>query len=91
MQSPAKKVVLITGASSGIGEATALHLAKQGMHVVLGARRTERLQALAAGIEAEGGSAAVFALDVTKEESLKEFVDFAIARFGRVDVLIMPA
>jgi NADP-dependent 3-hydroxy acid dehydrogenase YdfG len=91
MQSPAKKVVLITGASSGIGEATALHLAKQGMHVVLGARRTERLQALAAGIEAEGGSAAVFALDVTKAESLKEFVDFAIARFGRVDVLINNA
>lgn len=91
MNTLAKKVVLITGASSGIGEATALHLARHGMHVVLGARRTDRLQALAAAIEAEGGSVAVFALDVTNAASVKEFVDFAHARFGRVDVLINNA
>ncbi|EJL88239.1 short-chain alcohol dehydrogenase [Herbaspirillum sp. CF444] len=91
MNTLAKKVVLITGASSGIGEATALHLARHGMHVVLGARRTDRLQVLAAAIEAEGGSVAVFALDVTNAASVKEFVDFAHARFGRVDVLINNA
>ena len=91
MNTLAKKVVLITGASSGIGEATALHLARHGMHVVLGARRTDRLQVLAAAIEAEGGSVAVFALDVTNAANVKEFVDFAHARFGRVDVLINNA
>lgn len=85
-----KKVVLITGASSGIGEATAQHLARQ-MHVVLGARRTDRLERLAAAINAEGGSASVFALDVTSEDSMKEFVGFAVEKHGRVDVLINNA
>lgn len=85
-----KKVVLITGASSGIGEATAQHLGRQ-MHVVLGARRTDRLERLAAAINAEGGSASVFPLDVTSEDSMKEFVGFAVEKHGRMDVLINNA
>ncbi|USX19752.1 SDR family oxidoreductase [Oxalobacteraceae bacterium OTU3REALA1] len=86
-----KKVVLITGASSGIGEATARHLASQGMHVVLGARRTERLEALAVEIGAAGGSASVYTLDVTSQESMQRFVDAAVDRHGRVDVIINNA
>jgi NADP-dependent 3-hydroxy acid dehydrogenase YdfG len=85
-----KKVVLITGASSGIGEATAKHLGKH-MHVVLGARRTERLEQLAAAINAEGGSASVCQLDVTSEASMKQFVAFALSRHGRIDVLVNNA
>ena len=85
-----KKVVLITGASSGIGEATGRHLGRQ-MHVVLGARRTERLARLAAEINAEGGSASVFPLDVTSEASMNDFVRFAAEKYGRVDVLINNA
>lgn len=85
-----KKIVLITGASSGIGEATAKHLGKH-MHVVLGARRTDRLELLAAAINAEGGSASVCQLDVTSESSMQQFVAFALARHGRVDVLINNA
>lgn len=87
----ANKVVLITGASSGIGEATARHLAAHGMHVVLGARRTERLEALAAEIGVAGGTASVAALDVTSQDSMQRFVDLAVERHGRVDVLINNA
>ena len=86
-----QKVVLITGASSGIGEATARHLAAHGMRVVLGARRTERLDVLAAEIDAAGGSASVFALDVTSQDSMQRFVDFAVERHGKIDVLINNA
>ncbi|GGB93479.1 SDR family oxidoreductase [Pseudoduganella buxea] len=85
------KVVLITGASSGIGEATALYLAARGMHVILGARRTERLEALAARIAGEGGSAAVRSLDVTSLESMQAFVAFALERHGRIDVIVNNA
>ncbi len=85
------KVVLITGASSGIGEATALLLARQGRHVVLGARRTERLAALTAAIRAEGGSASFRALDVTQAADMQAFVDGASQAHGRVDVLINNA
>ncbi|WNG37085.1 SDR family oxidoreductase [Archangium violaceum] len=85
------KVVVITGASSGIGEAAARLLAKQGAHVVLGARRTDRLEALTKAITAEGGSARYRQLDVTRREDMEAFVDFALGAFGRVDVIINNA
>ena len=85
------KVVVITGASSGIGEAAARLLASRGAHVVLGARRTERLEALAAEIAADGGSARYRALDVTKREDVEAFVAFAEAEFDRVDVVVNNA
>lgn len=87
----ASKVVLITGASSGIGAATATCLAARGMHVVLGARRTERLDALAGTITAAGGSASVCSLDVTRPDSMARFVDFALERHGRIDVIVNNA
>ncbi len=85
------KIVLITGASSGIGEATARLLAAKGATVVLGARRLERLEQLAASITETGGSAAFCTLDVTRREDTQAFVDFAEQRFGRVDVIINNA
>jgi len=85
------KIVLITGASSGIGEATARLLAAQGATVVLGARRLERLEKLVAEIGERGGVAAYRALDVTSREDTQAFVDFAEQRFGRVDVIINNA
>lgn len=85
------KVILITGASSGIGEATARHLAARGAHVVLGARRTDRLEALAGEIRAAGGSAQYRSLDVTSLEDMQEFVAFARRAHGRVDVILNNA
>ncbi|KOU32224.1 oxidoreductase [Streptomyces sp. WM6372] len=85
------KVVAITGAGSGIGEATALLLAERGAKVVLGARRTERLEALAARIGAAGGEAAWTRTDVTVREDLTGLVELARARFGRLDVLVSNA
>ncbi|MFB5675909.1 SDR family oxidoreductase [Paenibacillus terreus] len=85
------KVVVITGASSGIGEATARLLAEQGASIVLGARRTERLEALAAEIRSKGGAAEYCALDVTSKEQMDEFISFAKSKFGRVDVLVNNA
>ena len=85
------KVVLITGASSGIGEATARHLAYLGHTVVLGARRVERLQVLAEEIRAAGGVAEHRALDVTDLADVQAFADFAVQKFGRVDVLVNNA
>lgn len=82
------KVVAITGASSGIGEATARLLAEQGARVVLGARRTARLEALAAELRQKGGEVAWRALDVTRREDVRGFVDHAVERFGRLDVLV---
>ncbi|MFI1152724.1 SDR family oxidoreductase [Streptomyces sp. NPDC020817] len=82
------KVVAITGAGSGIGAATALLLAERGAKVVLGARRTERLEALAARIEAAGGEAAWTRTDVTVREDLTGLVELARGRFGRLDVLV---
>jgi NADP-dependent 3-hydroxy acid dehydrogenase YdfG len=87
----AGKVVLITGASSGIGAATAVRLAKEGHHVVLGARRIERLEALAGQIAADGGSAGYKALDVTDAANVQDFVDSAAAEYGRVDVIVNNA
>ncbi|MBI0380772.1 SDR family NAD(P)-dependent oxidoreductase, partial [Streptomyces albiflaviniger] len=85
------KVVLITGASSGIGAATARRLAADGHRVYLGARRTERLGELAGEITAEGGSAAYQRLDVTAADDMRAFVAAARERFGRVDVMVNNA
>jgi len=85
------KVVAITGASSGIGEATARLLAAAGAKVVLGARRTDRLAAIASDIKKTRGEAEFQALDVTKREDLSAFVKLAQDRFGRLDVLISNA
>lgn len=85
------KVIAITGASSGIGEATAKLLAQRGAHVVLGARRTDRLEALAAEIGAKGGSARYRALDVADLASVEAFLGYAQQEFGRVDVVVNNA
>ncbi|GLY95388.1 SDR family oxidoreductase [Actinoplanes sp. NBRC 103695] len=81
-------VVAITGASSGIGEATARELAARGAAVVLGARRTDRLEALAGDIRRQGGRAAVRAVDVTSRDDLAALVNLAVDEFGRLDVLV---
>ncbi|WP_137971263.1 SDR family oxidoreductase [Pseudomonas sp. F(2018)] len=91
MSQIAEKVIVITGASSGIGEATARLLASQGARVVLGARRSERLEALAADIRNQGGTAEYRATDVVREEDVQALVDLALERFGRVDVLVNNA
>lgn len=85
------KVVVITGASSGMGEAAASHLAREGAKVVLGARRTDRLDALVADITAAGGEALAVATDVTRIEDVKGLVEVAVQTFGRIDVLINNA
>ncbi|GAA4533562.1 SDR family oxidoreductase [Amycolatopsis samaneae] len=82
------KVVAITGASSGIGAATAWELATRGASVVLGARRTDRLESLVARIRAEGGRAEMLAVDVTRRADLEALVALAVDRFGRLDVLV---
>lgn len=85
------KVVVITGASSGLGEATARHLAGQGARVVLGARRAERIGALAREIAGAGGQARAVATDVTQPEQVQRLVDDAVQAFGRLDVLLNNA
>lgn len=85
------KVVAVTGASSGIGEATARVLAEQGALVVLGARRTERLNRLVAEIEADGGRARAVRVDVTEPADLERLADTAVEAFGRLDVLVNNA
>lgn len=85
------KVVVITGASSGLGAATARLLAARGASVVLGARRIEMMNALADEIRAAGGKAEVVATDVTKAEQVKNLVDTAVKTFGRLDVLVNNA
>jgi len=85
------KVITISGASSGIGEATARLLADKGAHVVLGARRTDRLDAIVKEIAAAGGSARSRALDVTSRADMEAFVAFAEREFGQVDVVVNNA
>jgi NADP-dependent 3-hydroxy acid dehydrogenase YdfG len=85
------KVVAITGASSGIGEATSLLLAQRGAKLVLGARRPERLEALADRIVQAGGDAVYSVTDVTRRADLEALVGLARERFGRLDVLVNNA
>jgi NADP-dependent 3-hydroxy acid dehydrogenase YdfG len=85
------KTVLITGASSGIGEATAQRLASNGHRLFLGARRTERLEAVVERIEAAGGTASFRRLDVTDAEDVRRFVADATDTYGGVDVMINNA
>ena len=87
----ANKVVVITGASSGLGESTARYLAARGAAVVLGARRTDKLEQIAADIRATGGKAEVVATDVTSKAQVQALIDTAVRVFGRVDVLINNA
>jgi NADP-dependent 3-hydroxy acid dehydrogenase YdfG len=85
------KVVIITGASSGIGESTAKLLASKGANVVLGARRKAKLKDLAATIEKAGGRAVFRELDVTKAEDNAAIVELAKKSFGRVDAIFLNA
>ncbi|MFC4255642.1 SDR family NAD(P)-dependent oxidoreductase [Altererythrobacter xixiisoli] len=85
------RVAVVTGASSGIGEACARVFVQRGAKVVLAARRAERLTALVEKIEALGGEALAVATDVTDEAAVQNLFDSAVARFGTVDVLINNA
>ncbi len=85
------KVIAITGASSGIGEAAAKTLAAAGAKIVIGARRTDRLQRLASEIEEAGGTVRHRALDVTDRDDVAGFARFAQSEFGRLDVMINNA
>lgn len=85
------KVVAITGASSGIGEATARWLAARGAKVMLGARRTDRLDLIAKDISSRGGAVRWRQLDVTEASDVKAFVDEAYSWHGKIDVLINNA
>jgi len=85
------KVVVITGGSSGLGEATARYLAEKGAKVVLGARRVEKLEKIASEIKENGGEAVALKTDVTKAEDVKALVKKAKDTFGKIDVLINNA
>jgi NADP-dependent 3-hydroxy acid dehydrogenase YdfG len=85
------KVVVITGASSGLGEAAARLLSAQGAAVVLGARRGDRITALAGELSGRGAKALAVATDVTDREQVKRLVDTAVETFGRIDVMINNA
>jgi NADP-dependent 3-hydroxy acid dehydrogenase YdfG len=85
------KVVAITGASSGIGEATARLLAERGARVVIGARRTERLDEIAREIRDRGGAATACRTDVARSGDLEHLVGAAVEEFGRLDVLVSNA
>src|SRR5438128_6851388 len=85
------KVVVITGASSGIGEATALLLAERGAKVVLGARGLDRLEALAAHITEAAGEATYARTDVRRHDDLSDLVKLACESYGKLDVLVNNA
>ncbi|MBR7825274.1 SDR family NAD(P)-dependent oxidoreductase [Actinospica sp. MGRD01-02] len=82
---------LVTGASSGIGQATAAELASLGAHVVAVARRKDRLDELVAGIEAAGGSASAIVADITEESAAQDVVAQTVQRHGRLDILVNNA
>ena len=85
------KVVVITGASSGLGEATARLLSSQSASVVLGARRVNRIQSLADELTGSGGKAIAVPTDVTHYDQVKRLVDTAVQAYGRIDVMINNA
>jgi NADP-dependent 3-hydroxy acid dehydrogenase YdfG len=85
------KVVVITGASSGLGEATARHLSGQGATIVLGARRTDRIHALAAELQAKGGNVLAIVTDVTQRDEVQRLVLAAVDTYGRIDVMLNNA
>jgi short-subunit dehydrogenase len=84
-------VVVVTGASAGIGEATALRFARAGAHTVLAARRVERLEALGDAIRSQGGEALPVRCDVTEPEDVAGLVDSTMGAYGRCDVLVNNA
>jgi hypothetical protein len=85
------KSAIVTGASSGIGEATARHLAAEGAGVALAARRTDRLNDLQAEIEADGGKAIVVSTDVTDRQQVQDLADATLEAFGSIDILVNNA
>jgi NADP-dependent 3-hydroxy acid dehydrogenase YdfG len=85
------KVIIITGASSGMGEAAAKHLSMLGATVVLGARRADRIEKLVKEIQDNDRKALAVAMDVTQREQVKKMVDAAVEQFGRVDVILNNA
>jgi NADP-dependent 3-hydroxy acid dehydrogenase YdfG len=85
------KIVLITGASSGIGYSTAMALSKEGAKIVAGARRIERLEELKKSVESQGGEIIIQKLDVTKLDDCNNFAKIAIERYGNIDVLVNNA
>lgn len=85
------KVVVITGASSGIGRATAIELAKNGARLILGARRTEQLETVADEIRKDGGEAELLTIDVSDKAALTQLIDKAVETYGRLDVMINNA
>jgi len=87
----AGKIVVITGASSGLGEASARFLCAQGASVVLGARRVDRIQALAGELTGTGGKALALKTDVTHREQVQALVDAAVQTYGKIDVMINNA
>ncbi|WP_157070902.1 SDR family oxidoreductase, partial [Neokomagataea thailandica] len=91
MDNIAGKVVLITGGSSGLGEATARHLAEQGARVALAARRRDKLDTIVNDLTAKGLDARAYTLDVTSREAVQTTVDSVVADFGKLDVIINNA
>jgi len=83
-----KGKVVVTGASSGLGESAARHLADREPRVALGARRLDRLEAIAAEIRRKGGEAVVAKTDVTKRKEVRALTDPGLAAFGRIDVIV---
>jgi NADP-dependent 3-hydroxy acid dehydrogenase YdfG len=85
------KVVVITGASSGLGEATARLLSAEGATVVLAARRSDRIESLAGELNSKGGQALAITTDVTNYDQVKKLVDVAAQEYGRIDVMLNNA